>query len=78
MMADLLQNATELNQNNNGKNNEEMEEVTIEGHKLITLHVTQEEKRILGATESTHDAMKVVKIIIYVWNKEKEEGLCCR
>ena len=46
IMADELQNSAELHQNKNGSNNEEMTEVTVEEHKVITLCVTQEEKRI--------------------------------
>ena len=51
-----------------------MEEVTLEEHKVITLHATQEEKKSLGATASIFNTMKVLKSIIDVWNKEKEEA----
>ena len=74
MMADVVPtNVTELEQNMKDSNNEEMEEVTVEEHKGITLHVVQQEKKNMAATESTCDVMKVVKSMIVVWNKEKEE-----
>ena len=46
MMADEVQNSTELNQNMNGSNSEEMVEVAVEGCKATTLNVTKEEKTI--------------------------------
>ena len=62
IMANEVQNVTEeVNQNTNGSNSEEMTEIEKEEHKLITLHVTQKEKSNLGAFESMHNIMKVVK-----------------
>ena len=46
IMADVLQNVVEQEQNKKGSNDEEMEEVTVEEHKVITLHVAKEEKRV--------------------------------
>ena len=73
MIADEVQNATVENQNINGRISKEMAEFVVEGNKSITLHVEQEEKNNLGAAESAHDIMKVVKSIIGIWNKEKGE-----
>ena len=73
-MADVLpMNVTQLEQEKKESNDEEIEEVTVEKHKVITLHVVQEEKKNMVATESMCNVMKVVKSIIEVWNKEKEE-----
>ena len=50
-----------------------MADIEEEEHKAITVHVTQEEKNNLGASESMHDIMKAVESITNVWNKDKEE-----
>ena len=65
MMADEAQNAKQLNKKMNGNNNEEMAEVAVEGY--------TRGKNNLGAAESMHDVMKVVKSMINVRNKYKDE-----
>ena len=50
-----------------------MVEFAEERHRAITLCVAQEKKNNLGAAESTHGVVKVVKSIVGVWSKDKEE-----